>query len=134
MENRFHCCGNGGDSRILPARGHGYGAGILRERKAGGDRRQILRGRESWEMAKFSFRTFSHYGYEHDVFDQYREAIGRNNRWSLKILSFEALAVGVLAALYCLITKEPPGTLASFPSGRVWRQKDTGGRSPLPSI
>ena len=63
-------------------------------------------------MAKFSFRTFSHYGYEHDVFDQYREAIGRNNRWSLKILSFEALAVGVLAALYCLITKEPPGTLA----------------------
>ena len=57
-------------------------------------------------MAKISFRRLSQYGYEDDVFDKYREAITRSNRWSLKVLSIEALAVGALALLYCLITKE----------------------------
>ena len=57
-------------------------------------------------MAKFSFRRWSLYGYDHDVFDKYREAVARNNRWSLKALSIEALAVGTLAMLYCLLKKE----------------------------
>ena len=41
------------------------------------------------------FRWISHYGFETDVFDTYREAVRRSNRASLRVLS----VIGCVIAL-----------------------------------
>ena len=50
------------------------------------------------------FRWVSHYGFETDVFDTYREAVRRSNRASLRVLSVVGCVIALLISVYGYMT------------------------------
>ena len=50
------------------------------------------------------FRWISHYGFETDVFDTYREAVRRSNRASLRVLSVIGCVIALILSIYGYVT------------------------------
>ena len=52
------------------------------------------------------FRWVSHYGFETDVFDTYREAVRRSNRASLRVLSVMGLVITLIVMVFGFTTHQ----------------------------
>ena len=53
-----------------------------------------------------SFRWFSQYGFETDVFDVYREAVRRSNRQSIQVMSVLGIVISLVTIAYGLTTRQ----------------------------
>ena len=53
-----------------------------------------------------SFRWFSQYGFETDVFDTYREAVRRSNRQSIQVMSVTGIVISLVTIAYGLTTQQ----------------------------
>ena len=53
-----------------------------------------------------SFRWFSQYGFDTDVFDTYREAVRRSNRQSIQVLSILGVVISLVTVAYGVTTRQ----------------------------
>ena len=53
-----------------------------------------------------SFRRFSQYGFETDVFDTYREAVRRSNRQSIQVMSMLGIVISLVTLAYRVTTRQ----------------------------
>lgn len=53
-----------------------------------------------------SFRWFSQYGFDTDVFDTYREAVRRSNRQSIQVMSMLGIVISLVTLAYGMTTRQ----------------------------